>query len=323
MKALSVWLSSWMLAPVLADGNDSFTFPKFESSTDYFEQSDPDISVGSVNYTHNFGLKDQYSWSQVLDQLDEYHKLFFIVRHAFGVHQCNTPSTDWTCYWQTLDGSDGQVWADALLTPQGVEQSKSLSQQIKSTPELPQPDRHFSSPLRRTLETWEYVWKDVTDKTPLIKEFARETYGIQTESKRHPKSYIKTNWPYVTFEDGFTEADELWSSSKRETGQHRKYRAASLLNDIFEQTSADEKVISLVSHSGLIGSILEVVGHRDYPINNAVLLPVLIQRKKHKTDEYKLSKPDKTFSDICPDKPSLITQGPELTCSAAPYRVSA
>ncbi|KAI5963963.1 hypothetical protein CANMA_003560 [Candida margitis] len=292
--------------------------PKFKSSTKFFDQSDATIPSSQVNYTHNFGLKSRYSWKDVLEQLDENNKLFFIIRHAAGVHQCNTPSIDWTCYWQTIDGYDGQVWADALLTQEGVTQSKALSESIKFTDQFPYPDHHYSSPLRRTLQTWNYVWGDLVSQGPTIKEFARETYGIQTESKRHPKAYIQAHWPYVNFEAGFTDIDELWSNTTRETGQHRKYRAASLLSDIFE-LSKEDKVIGLVSHSGLIGSILKVVGHREYPVDNAKLIPVLIHKKKHKTKKYKSNHPDKTFEDICPNKPSQITQGPELTCSAAPF----
>lgn len=315
--SLSICLVAVAFAQVVLS-QESHTLPKFKSSSKYFDQSDTNVPTSNVNYTHNFGLKNDYSWNDVLEQLDENNKLFFIIRHAAGVHQCNTPSTDWTCYWQTLDGYGGQVWADALLTQEGVDQCRELSQQINNTKEFPYPNRYYSSPLRRTLQTWHYVWGDLVSDAPTIKEFARETYGIQTESKRHPKSYIQANWEYVNFEDGFTEKDELWSNSSRETSQHRKYRAASVLTDIFEASKSD-KVVSLVSHSGLIGSILDVVGHRDYPVENAKLIPVLIHKKKHKTKTYKLDDPDKTFEDICSDKPSQITQGPELTCSAAPF----
>lgn len=303
--------------PQVVLSSESHTLPKFKSSTKYFDQSDPNVPESDVNYNENFGLKSNFSWKDVLDELDDHHKLFFLIRHAEGVHQCPTPSTDWTCYWQTIDGYGGQVWADALLTPDGISQCQQLSKQIEQTKDFPYPDSHYSSPLRRTLQTWEHVWKDLVKDVPTVKEFARETYGIQTESKRHLKSYIKDNWNYVTFEPGFTEDDELWSNTTRETSEHRKYRAASVLTDIFENEEA--KVVSLVSHSGLIGSILKVVKHREYTVENAKLIPVLIQKKKHKTKTYKLDDPDRTFEDICPDKPSQITQGPELTCSAAPF----
>ena len=67
---------------------------------------------------------------------------------------------------------------------------------------MPWPVKYFTSPLRRTLQTWELTWKDLKHETPLIKELARETYGIQTESKRHNKTYIHTNWPIFEFEKG-------------------------------------------------------------------------------------------------------------------------
>ncbi|CAK9437619.1 uncharacterized protein LODBEIA_P19970 [Lodderomyces beijingensis] len=325
MTPAMIW--PFFILPVLSQlvftNAKSYTFPKFESSATYFEQSDSDISPNQVNYSHNFGLKNEYSWSDVVGQTDAYHKLFFIIRHGFGVHQCPTPSQDWTCYWQEKDGYNGQVWADALLTQQGIDECTKLNTQIKNTANLPQVDKFYVSPLRRTLQTWQHSWQGISNKSPLVVEFARETYGIQTESKRHPQSYIQANWPSVHFEDGFSANDELWSASKRETGQHRDYRAASLLNQIWDSTTEDDKVITLVSHSGLIGSILKVIGHRDYPIENAVLLPVLIQRKKHKTDDYSLDKASKTFGDICTDPPSTITEGPGLTCSAAPFTEAA
>ena len=69
-------------------------------------------------------------------------------------------------------------------------------------------------------------------KTPLIKEFAREIYGIDSESKRHNKTFIHNYVPSFEFESGFTEQDENWSPDKSESDQHCDYRAAVLLQDI-------------------------------------------------------------------------------------------
>ena len=112
------------------------------------------------------------------------------------------------------------------------------------------------------------------------------------------------------FEDGFNELDELWKPNLRETSQHRKYRAASLLTEIFANTTADDKVISLVTHLGLISSILDVVGHRSYTMQTGGLIPVVIHKKKNKTKTYNLDKPDKTYSDICPNPPESISGAP-------------
>lgn len=84
------------------------------------------------------------------------------------------------------------------------------------------------------------------------------------------------------FEDGFNELDQLWKPNLRETSQHRKYRAASLLTEIFANTTADDKVISLVTHLGLISSILDVVGHRSYTMQTGGLIPVVIHKRKTK-----------------------------------------
>lgn len=306
-------IATTLAFPQVILASSSYELPKFTSSSKYFGQSDTDIDVSKVNVSDNFGLINKYSWKDVIDSLSDNEKLFYIQRHREGWHNIapqNFSSADWDCYWQLQPGRDGVVWEDAELTPNGVQQIEKLSHQIQTTKNLPWPVKYFTSPLRRTLQTWELTWKDLKHETPLIKELARETYGIQTESKRHNKTYIHTNWPIFEFEKGFTEDDELWKPNKRETGQHRKYRAAALLTGIFDQTSTDDKVISLVSHSGLIGSILEVVGHRDYPIATGSLIPVIIHKKKKKTITYDLDKPDKTYADICPSPPALISGAP-------------
>ncbi|CAI5756228.1 unnamed protein product [Candida verbasci] len=309
MVSLISLLSTAVLSQVVL--SKSVTLPKLTSSDKYFEQSDPNIPVNQIDDSKNFGLKSEYTWSDVTSQLDDSHKLFYIQRHSEGWHQIaksklGISDLDWDCYWQEQDGKDGIVWADAELTPNGVQQSKDLSNQIQNTNGLPWPQKWISSPLRRTLQTWNLTWLNLKHDTPLIIEFARETYGIQTESQRHPKSYIQKNFPIFEFESGFTENDELWSSKYREPGSHRKYRAAQLINQIFDDFK-DQKIISLVSHSGLIGSILDVVGHRSIPIENGKLLPILIHQKPHKTEDYDVSKPSKTFKDVCPNPPSTIS----------------
>ena len=90
--SLSICLVAVAFAQVVLS-QESHTLPKFKSSSKYFDQSDTNVPTSNVNYTHNFGLKNDYSWNDVLEQLDENNKLFFIIRHAAGVHQCNTPST--------------------------------------------------------------------------------------------------------------------------------------------------------------------------------------------------------------------------------------
>ncbi|KAK6198514.1 histidine phosphatase superfamily [Scheffersomyces amazonensis] len=278
------------------------------------EQVNEDAEISDIN---NIGLKPHYTWDKILDDirhLNKKHKkhqfkLFFLQRHGEGWHNYAMEekynSTEWKCYWQLQSGDfDGTIeWDDAELTPKGKQQVDDLSKQF-SLEGIPKPSKYFVSPLRRTLETWERMWRNSKENSviPVVKEKARETYGIGTESKRHNKTYIIDKYPYVEFEAGFSEQDELWSSAEHESSQHRNWRVQQLLIEIFEETHEDDDiVISLVSHSGTISSILKVIGHKKWKLPTGSMIPVVIGidwTKGGKT--YKLNKPWKTFEDYCP-----------------------
>ncbi|KAI5966454.1 uncharacterized protein KGF55_000763 [Candida pseudojiufengensis] len=287
--------------------------PIYESSTEFFEQSDINIPTHEVDLT-NFGLRSNYSWQDVLEEIDlsPNQKLFFLQRHAEGYHltaksHFNFSSIDWRCYWSLQKGKDGIEWYDAELTEKGYKQTHKFTKKIKSVSDFPIPQRFYVSPLRRTLQTWWETWNDLTEKTPIIKEFAREIYGIDSESERHNKSYIEHHFPEFEFESGFSFDDVLWSSEYREKTEHCQYRAASLLRDIFDETSEDDKIISIVSHSGLIYCILDVVQHRYYGLSPGGLIPVIIEIQNDKKI-YPLDDAYSNFTNWCPYETSSISE---------------
>lgn len=51
-----------------------------------------------------------------------------------------------------------------------------------------------------------------------------------------------------------------------------------LLDDIFEND--DGVFLSLTSHSGAIGSILEAIGHRQFALQTGGVIPVLMRAKR-------------------------------------------
>lgn len=51
-----------------------------------------------------------------------------------------------------------------------------------------------------------------------------------------------------------------------------------LLNDIF--ASDDNAFVSLTTHSGAITSILEVTGHRKFPLATGAVIPVVVKAEK-------------------------------------------
>lgn len=278
--------------------------PAFDSSRQYFAQSKRDIPIGEVDES-NFGLLPNYTWNHVVDSLASNEKLFFLQRHGEGWHNVarrylNISYHDWQCHWSLVDGKDGIEWYDAELTPRGKKQVASLAHKIKHTDEFPFPLRFYVSPLRRTLQTWLGTWQNLTSKIPTIKENAREKYGIDSESKRHEKEYIVAKFPNeFTFEPYFSEFDDKWSLEEREKLQHCRYRAATLLRDIFKEVTDNEKVISVVSHSGIIYCILDVVQHRYYGLYTAGLIPVIVKMERE-TKLYPLDDAFSNFTDWCP-----------------------
>ncbi|EGW33712.1 uncharacterized protein SPAPADRAFT_64947 [Spathaspora passalidarum NRRL Y-27907] len=290
----------YFLSLILANPIDVPTqLPKFTSSRKYFIQSDPTIPYSSN--LNNFGLYHNYTWTSLLNELQDFpdSKLFIIQRHGQGYHNIAPDlftKSEWDCYWQFQSGSKGIVWEDAELTTRGIHQVESLSANINSTVDFPHPQQFYVSPLRRTLQTWQLTWKNMTNNTAMIKEFARETYGMDTESKRHNKTYTSCNFPGLAFEPGFNESDGLWGHKYRENSQQRKLRASALLNDIF---TSEAKVIGLVSHSNLLSSLLEVIEHRSWSLPTGGMIPVVITRDQSETVKYQLDLPWLTFRDLC------------------------
>ncbi|CAH6723984.1 phosphomutase-like protein 3 [[Candida] jaroonii] len=291
---------------------------KYKSVEGYFQQTDDDIGDSdpqSIFNIKNFGLNSKYQWSDIpgiLDDLndgDDIYKLLFLARHGEGYHNIAPTlysDQEWECTYQMQDGdaSKGITWFDAELTDNGIAEIEKLASLWKSQindQKTPIPSSFYVSPLSRTLHTYQLTWSSIVDSSsnpPTVKEYARETYGLGTESKRHPKSYITSNFPFAKFEDGFSEQDVLWVSNKHESKQHRNYRANLLLNDIF--INDKNSIISITAHSGLIASILKVVDHQKYPLATGEVVPVLIKASNiKKFDMPDLDKAWKTLSDYC------------------------
>lgn len=278
-----------------------------------FQQTDVTTNDTTFDiYEENFGLNPGVTWDSVMGSLrlmntksPSIYKLFFLARHGEGFHNIAPGlynSSEWTCKLQQQNGNDQMEWYDAMLTSEGHQQINELSvfwhQQIKDS--APKPQSFYVSPLRRTLQTFNSTWNNIIDNetVPVIKEFARETFGIGTESKRHSKQYIATNWPRMKFEDGFREEDELWEYDRHETNQHRNFRARLLMNDIFMNDSND--VISITAHKGLIKSILKVVNHRKWNLKTGEVIPVLIKASDlGRMYPPKLDHPWHTLPDTC------------------------
>lgn len=212
--------------------------------------------------------------------------MLFLGRHGEGEHnvaEARYGTRAWDCYWSYLDGADGLVWSDAHLTPTGEQQALAVHALWATQLALgmPPPDRYVVSPLTRTVQTADLSFKGLElpegqGYKPYVKELLREALGVHTCDRRSPLSALKKAHPHLAFEPGFSDPDTLWQPDYREPPSARRYRLAVLLDEVFAETDDADVFLSLTSHSGAIGSMLEVLGHREFRLETGGVVPVVV-----------------------------------------------
>lgn len=146
----------------------------------------------------------------------------------------------WDCWYSLLTGDGNSSWADAELTPLGIEQAQENNAAWKTQIEegVPLPQKLYSSPMRRAAKTLDITWcvsfsslsstqaqaltfccvsgwhrSDILlnqdGYRPLIREGLRESIGLHTCDERSNKTVIEGLFPGFDFEPSFTHNDEL------------------------------------------------------------------------------------------------------------------
>ncbi|KAF7719718.1 Uncharacterized protein PECH_008904 [Penicillium ucsense] len=279
----------------------------FRTVPGFFLQDEPTTDPDTFDYSStNFGLiprsyendtagsKDRTQWDRFARHIvhlntnaDEgtSYKVLFLGRHGEGVHNVaerRYGTKAWDEYWSLLDGDEHGTWVDAHLTAVGIAQAQfahdTWAKQIATG--MPPPQSYYVSPLHRCCQTaavtFEGLRIPLTDPfQPVVKELLRETMGEHTCDRRSNKSAIAAEFPHYRFEAGFVEEDELCDPQIRESDKLRNKRLLELLNDVF---LTDETIfLSLTAHSGAITSILEIIGHRKFPLATGAVIPVVVK----------------------------------------------
>ncbi|CAK7221927.1 putative phosphoglycerate mutase pmu1 [Sporothrix bragantina] len=253
-----------------------------------------------------------------------YYKVLFMGRHGEGDHNVaealyGTPA--WNCYWAQQDGNGTVVWADAHLTPTGEAQASKANRFWASQltdQKQPAPQRYYSSPLTRCLQTASITFGGLAlpfPFQPTIKEFLREDVSTHTCDRRATRSELHSAFPVATFEDGFAEKDPMWTGISDETPAANDVRSRILLDDIFSSDASTW--VSFTSHSGEITSLLRVLGHRTFPLSTGQIIPVLV-RAESLPDDKTPSPPSNTEwakADTCKSPPITSVQGQGCMCS--------
>jgi len=278
------------------------THLKYSTITGYFLQDDPDTDYVNFDYVKtNFGLKhlagdnSKTQWQLFEDHVallnkkadsKTHYRVLFLGRHGQGVHnvaEAKYGTKDWDCTWSKLEGDGTLYWVDPRLTPLGIEQvqaANNLWAKQLSDGKMPAPQTYYTSPLDRCCHTAQITFSNLTLPSdqpfvPTVKELLREVNGVHTCDKRSTRTYIHTTYPSYVIEPSLTESDELWSPTIRESDSQLDARLKSLLDDIF--TNDESTWISLTSHSAAIGSMLRVLGHREFRLKTGAVMPVLVK----------------------------------------------
>ncbi|EST07855.1 Histidine phosphatase superfamily, clade-1 [Kalmanozyma brasiliensis GHG001] len=232
--------------------------------------------------------------------------------HNVAESKYGTPA--WNSYWSELTTDGNLTWGpDARLTPLGIQQAQAVNQawtaMLKQQDAAPLPTRLFSSPLSRALSTLEISYDNILVKNPNdtevapqkgpggppgppgprgppgppgprllvpeVKELFREEYGEHTCDERRTRTQLAADYPNVRFEPGFTEDDQLWTTT-REEDSHLDARIQTALSQMWNEAKRED-VVSLTSHSGVMQSVFRVTGH--YPLHPATgaLIPLIVK----------------------------------------------
>ncbi|KAI9693462.1 MAG: hypothetical protein M1820_009255 [Bogoriella megaspora] len=343
--------SSVLALVVLAQAHGG-QYINYTTVTGYFLQDDPSTNASTFNYTTtNFGLIDRAypsdsscesnnltQWQRFAHQVSTLnresphsitYKVLFMGRHGEGFHNAaesfyGTPA--WNCYWAEVDGNGTAVWSDAHLTTSGIAQAQIANNFWRheiDIQKIPAPQTYYTSPLFRCLQTANITFSglDLPSSQPFIptiKHNLRESISIHTCDRRSNKSFIHSSFPSYPFEPNFPEYDDLWNGVTAETSSAQAVRSKSLLDDIF--THDNSTYISFTSHSGEIGSILSVLGHRSFSLSTGAVIPVLVKAETIEESSPTTSSVPWTPSPHCTSPPVTSISGGACICqnSAAP-----
>ncbi|KAI5791074.1 phosphoglycerate mutase [Geopyxis carbonaria] len=309
LSTFLLFLPSFLAAAVAAT-SETITY---ETVRGFFAQDLDETDAAGFDYkAQNFGVLTPWPhFTRSIAALNAHaphgtrYVVLFLARHGEGWHNVAESYYGkhlWDCYWSMRDGNGTSVWADAALTPTGSLQARSAhtAWQTQLSAGAPLPRAFYTSPLSRAASTHHLTWSNTTTHAPTVLEALRETLGIHTCDRRRPRSALAADYPGFRFERGFAEEDGLWDPVLREPDAARRERVREALDAILggrangesghEERGGEgesrvkrekETYIAISAHGGVIGSVLEVLGHRNWPLGTGAMVPVVVKVRVH------------------------------------------
>ncbi|KAK6526318.1 hypothetical protein TWF694_004917 [Orbilia ellipsospora] len=290
--------------------------PMFEYSVvrSLFVQSMPEYLIDQQEFndhywTKNFGLmlfndKDEPDWKAFTDRVaelnanaapDETYKVLYLARHGQGYHNLAIEKyghPKWEREIGMLREYEGlQLGPDPDLTDTGKKEALGVNKiwktqiskyMLSEAGALPQ--KFYASPFTRALQTLEVTWHDIVLNLPdapkvHVKEGLRETIGRHYCDYRGDMRDIRKAFPWVETEEGMKDEDTIWTEAREDgrVGGSMDWRVRDALDDIF--INDGETFISITAHSGCLGCVMRVTGHRFFALETSRMVPLVVKAK--------------------------------------------
>jgi broad specificity phosphatase PhoE len=171
-------------------------------------------------------------------------KNIYCIRHGLALHNVLGQEIGSKAYFL-------EKCFDAPLVDKGILQAKELG---KKWDNLDKIQKVFVSPLTRTLQTTENIFKDKIGLKIIaldgIKEFPQ---GMETCNKRREKKELEVNFKNIDFSELDSDTDQMWREDRFETIEELEQRIEDFKNLL---KKLDDENVAVVSHSSFLKQML-------------------------------------------------------------------
>ena len=171
-------------------------------------------------------------------------KNIYCIRHGLALHNVLGQEIGSKAYFL-------EKCFDAPLVDKGILQAKELR---KKWDNLDKIQKVFVSPLTRTLQTAENIFKDKFGLKIIaldgIKEFPQ---GMETCNKRRERKELESNFKRIDFSELDSDTDQMWREDRFETIEELEQRIEDFKNLL---KKLDDENVAVVSHSSFLKQML-------------------------------------------------------------------
>ncbi|KAH9817212.1 hypothetical protein DFH28DRAFT_1081431 [Melampsora americana] len=217
---------------------------QFEALNHFFIQTDLKTNPNQFKvygFNSSFGLQDKSSpdaWSKFDEKIKKLNSQK--PKHGEGFHniaESKYGTPIWDCYWSELNGDQNITWG---------------------------PDSRLTKKGQNQIELAKESWKlEISKSIPIPSLFITSPLSRAIETMK------------IT---GIWNLTKNYLKLEKETDQQIDIRIKKSLEKLFNDSNdIKHTYISITAHSGVINSLLRVIGHRPFPTETGGMIPLVIK----------------------------------------------